>query len=102
MVGFKSDYMSEGGEGVSKSTGFTLRCSTRSNLNVDVYRIAADTTLLSQKVRDGEWGAFYKLSGETLKSIIDGKDSRLQYWSADLNYGSFVFRTRGGATSQPY
>ena len=102
MIGFKFDYMSEGGKEESKSTGFTLRCSTRSNLNVDVYRIVQDTTLLAQQIRNGEWGAFYKLSGETLKSIIDGNYSRLQNWTADLNYGSFAFRTRGGATSQPY
>ena len=102
MVGFKFDYMSEGGKEESKSTGFTLRCSTRSNLNVDVYRIVQDTTQLAQQIRKGEWGAFYKLSGETLKSIINGNYSRLQNWAADLNYGSFAFRTRGGATSQPY
>ncbi len=102
MIGFKYDYMSEGGKEESKSTGFTLRCSTRSNLNVDVYRIAVDTTQLAQQIKNGEWGAYYKLSGETLKKIIDGDYSRLQNWAADLNYGSFAFRTRGGATSQPY
>ena len=102
MIGFKYDYMSDGDKEESKSTGFTLRCSTRSNLNVDVYRIAQDTTLLARQIRDGEWGAFYRLSEEALKMIINAPYSRLQNWKTDLSYGSFAFRTRGGATSQPY
>ena len=102
MVGFKYEYMTGDGKEESKSTGFTLRCSTRSNLNVDVYRIAQDTTQLAKQVKDGEWGTFYKLSGKTLKEIINAPYSQLDAWKVDLDYGSFAFRTLGGATSQPY
>ena len=102
MLGEDFNYESGKSEVQSKSTGFKLSCSSRSNLNVDVYRIDMDTTKLSEKVRSGEWGAFYRVSADNLKHIIDAPWSLLDSWKVNLNYGGFVFRTRGGATSQPY
>ena len=102
MLGEDFNYESGKSEVQSKSTGFKLSCSSRSNLNVDVYRIDMDTTKLSEKIRSGEWGAFYRVSADNLKHIIDAPWSLLDSWKVNLNYGGFVFRTRGGATSQPY
>lgn len=85
----------------SKKIGFTLSASSKSNLNVDVYRLAANVNEMGTAY-EGLSNAFYKITAEALDSM------RMDPWVTymDLNktpvYSNFVFRTRGGATCQPY
>ena len=96
ILEFKFNDKSGKNESKSKKIGFTLSLSSKSSMNVDVYRTV-----------DGQYGIksdtpdpFLKLTTETLKELAYGQPYHPES-NIDV-YSSFVFRTRGGVTCQPY
>lgn len=85
----------------SKKIGFTLSTSSKSSLNVDVYRLAANENEMDT-ANEGLSNAFYNFTVEGLKNM--DKTPIIGYMESGKTpvYSNFVFRTRGGATCQPY
>jgi hypothetical protein len=84
----------------SKKVGFTLSASSKSSLTVDVYRTANEQTM----TRDGD-GSFANMTLDVLDMLRYGKlgSNPTDYLSdSERVYSSFVFRTRGGVTCEPY
>ncbi len=83
----------------SKKIGFTLSASNKSSLTVDVYRTANEHTM---STKEGSFGA---ITAEILDMLRTGKlDSNPTDYLSNTEpvYSSFVYRTRGGVTSEPY
>ena len=112
-------------EGQSKKAGFTLSLSSKSNLLVDVYRSRLNDGDLKKKVEDLKAKGykdedinkiFFQLpTDKYIEYVTRGGNPGTDYGVAgSLNgvcsyvegtptqYRSFVYRTRGGATNQPY
>ena len=105
-------------ETFSKKAGFTLACSNKSSLLVDVYRTKSDFDRLKElsenelkkKVKDGEIVIFSMLEDDQRDAVDDGRwndanvtTSWLSYFkSSTPHYRNFVYRTRGGVTAAPY
>lgn len=94
-------------EAWSKKTGFTLAMSAKSSLNVDVLRTKSN--IMDLGVGDTINNVFYKLTANQLNQVRYGTwvglGSNTTSYMDILNtpiYSGFVYRTRGGATSQPY
>ncbi len=86
-------------ETYSKKMGFTLAASSKSSMMVDVYRTASAFTM------DTTATVFNRLTYKQLDLVREGKVSPSTLSFADYNttvYSNFVYRTRGGVTSQPY
>ena len=111
------NYNYGGSEGYTKKAGFTLAPSTKSNLLVDVYRTKMSEKNLNAKIEEMKEAGYTE---EQLKEMFfqiptdqvvkwakgggtNGNSSWLSY-AQDFTpqYRSFVYRTRGGATNQPY
>src|SRR5574344_1190229 len=86
----------------TKSTGFTLSCSLKSNLNVSVYRIPTDLSEIADKVKSGDCDVIYEKDIAAIKTIRGDFESYLKSISDAKFYSNFVFRTNGGATCAPY
>ena len=83
----------------SKKIGFTLSASSKSSLTVDVYRTANEQTM---NTAEGSFGA---ITAEQLEMLRTGKlgSNPTDYLSnSEPVYSSFVYRTRGGVTCEPY
>ena len=86
----------------TKTTGFVLNASSKSNLSVSVYRSRISKSDIEKLVAAGDADVFLKYSKESLEHI-----SSIQNWMSYLNgdenlYGNFIFRTNGGATAAPW
>jgi len=87
----------------TKRTGFTLATSAKSSLNVDVYRTRNGKYAISEKdyqKNDTVYDEMLHMTAKVLDELRYG-----QPYHPDDNidvYSNFVFRTRGGTTSQPY
>ncbi len=83
-------------ESQSKKIGFTIGLASKSSLNVDVYRTVNGRYGIKSNTPD----PFLKLTTEYLKELEYGQP----YHPSDTIdvYSSFVFRTKGGVTCQPY
>ena len=89
----------------SKKIGFNLAASSKSSLTVDVYRTETEYTVDTTSY-NGQ-NTFNKVSMETLDYVREGKLWPQPGVSFVPNgpvkvYSSFVFRTVGGVTCQPY
>ena len=83
-------------ESMSKKIGFTLSMASKSSLNVDVYRTVSGRYGIKSDTPD----PFLQLTTSTLKELAFGQP---YHPDSDIDvYSSFVFRTRGGVTCQPY
>lgn len=122
VVSFDYNYNYGKSEGTTKKVGFTLAPSTKSNLIVDVYRTKIDQydigarvdslvamgmdkdkaqDLFFQYVTDDYLG--YVRSGEATYGKVGSLGGLCSYVSGiPTQYRSLVYRTRGGATNQPY
>ncbi len=83
----------------SKKFGFTLELAGKSSLTVDAYRTSSAYSV------DTAANAFNKISYEMLEKVRSGSlgSNPLTYVGYNERaYSSFVFRTRGGVTNQPY
>ena len=83
----------------SKKFGFTLELANWSSLTVDAYRTSSAYTV------DTTATAYNKISYEMLEKVRSGSlgSNPLTYVGYNERvYSSFVFRTRGGLTNQPY
>lgn len=89
----------------SKKIGFTLSTASKSMLNVDVYRTLANVNEMDTTKNVADHDKFYNLTVKNLDMVRNGVAFNPTSY-VDLNntnvYSSFVFRTRGGATCQPY
>ena len=91
-------------ESQSKKIGFTLAAASKSSLTVDVYRTETQYTIDTLSY-NGQ-NTFNKVSMEMLENVRTG--SLPQPWMSYVPsngtkvYSSFVFRTIGGVTCQPY
>ena len=102
MANFNDKYTSS--ETHSKKTGFTLSASSKSSLTVDVYR--TETYYTIDTLSYNGLNTFNKISFEILEKVRKGLLP--QPWMSYVPgngtkvYSSFVFRTIGGVTCQPY
>ena len=86
----------------SKKIGFTLSAASKSSLTVDVYRTVANVRVIP---KGSDATPYYDLTYKALD-----KWGKLSLTSSPLNYmedttlvySSFVYRTIGGVTCQPY
>ncbi len=105
--------------GQTKKIGFTLSPSKNSSLLVDVYRTSQSNKDLEAKIDDMEDEGyddpeelFFQVPTKEYIDIVKhgdayGEGASFGGWTSYAKgsvpqYRSFVFRTRGGATSQPY
>lgn len=92
-------------ESYEKKISFTFGCSTKSSLSVDVYRVSHTLTSdeLTEMANNGE---AFAIKTEDYLEYVRGDHYRGGANCSNLSgmktYGSFVFRTRGGMTRQPY
>ncbi len=106
VINYQLDDKNSTTEGQSKKIGFTLATASKSNLNVDVYRTVNN---VNEMKSDSEeltlQDVFYKLTVKDLNQIRTGMGLNIMSY-LDLDkapvYSSFVYRTKGGVTSQPY
>ena len=92
------NYNDKSGENSSKSkkVGFTLSVASKASINVDVYRTTSGRYGIASDTPD----PFLKLTADVLKELQFGQP---YHPATDIDvYSSFVFRTRGGVTCQPY
>lgn len=83
----------------SKKIGFTLAASSKSSLIVDTYRTGSAYSV------DTTANAFNKISYEMMEKVRTGSlgSNPMTYMGYNEKvYSSFVFRTRGGVTCQPF
>ena len=83
----------------SKKIGFTLSASSKSSMTVDVYRTANEQTMNTAA------GSFGAITADLLDMLRTGKlDSNPTDYldNREPVYSSFVYRTRGGVTCEPY
>jgi len=83
----------------SKKIGFTLSTSSKSSLTVDVYRTANEQTM---SLTGANFGA---ITADILDMLRQGKlgSNPMDYLgNSEKVYSSFVYRTRGGVTCEPY
>ena len=106
VLNFNYDSKNTESSSSTKKIGFTLSASSKSNLNVDVYRTKKNIYDLDSLSIDSLYDPddyFYDLTDEALRAIWVGSTSSLKYKMNTTNvYSSFVYRTRGGVTNQPY
>ena len=108
-------------ESQSKKIGFTLGLSNRSNLLVDVYRTKISDKELKERIdamkeagySDDEIDQmFFQMPTKEYLDYVKGKAGYGSVGAASIDYvnsngaptqyRSFVYRTRGGATCEPY
>ena len=107
VLEYSFNYKNGHDEKRTKTTGFTLKCSQRSNLNVAVYytqQLSQDS--INTLYNLGQVGKYYHFTEETMKNIYDPEifaDGKT-YLTNDkqIRYRNFVFRTEGGATQSPW
>ena len=83
----------------SKKIGFTLQTANKSSLTVDVYRAVNKYTY------DKNANTFYQLTDSMLKDVRSGLTPRGMNFINDTLltvYSSFIYRTIGGTTCEPY
>ena len=123
VLSFDYNYNYGKSENHTKKVGFTLAPSRNSNLIVDVYRATMDKNELNNRVdsmaahgyTDPKDYFFQYLTDEYVQFVQHGGESGKDYGPAGSLYGvcsylkdmptqyrSIVYRTRGGATCQPY
>ena len=120
IVGLEYNYNFGQNTGQTKKIGFTIAPSKNSSLLVDVYRTTQDSKLMEEKIDSMKANGYDDDELNELffqiptKDYIDYVRHGDDYSAATLGgmssyagsnvaqYRSFVYRTRGGATSQPY
>lgn len=122
IIGLEYNYNFGKSTGQSKKVGFTLAPSKNSSLLVDVYRTTQNNTLMEETIDSMEAHGysgdelnelFFQLPTDDYIDIVKHGDEygKIATFSGALStyarsdvaqYRSFVYRTRGGATSQPY
>ena len=96
ILEFKFNDKSGKNESESKKIGFTISLASKSSLNVDVYRTVSGRYGIKSDTPD----PFLDLTTSTLKELAFGQP---YHPDSDIDvYSSFVFRTKGGVTCQPY
>ena len=106
IIGFDYNYTYGKSEGESKKVGYTLSTSSKSNLVVDVYRTKVDLDELKRRAEEGDLDELFQITTEDKIDDVKGLSGLgfLSYFDSDRaqRYRSLVYRTRGGATVNPY
>ncbi|UKK49182.1 hypothetical protein L6475_04275 [Prevotella sp. E9-3] len=106
IIGFDYNYTYGKSEGESKKVGYTLSTSSKSNLVVDVYRTKVDLDELKRRAEEGDLDELFQVTTEDKIDDVKGLSGLgfLSYFDSDRaqRYRSLVYRTRGGATVNPY
>ena len=117
VLSLKYNYNFGKSENYSKKIGFTLAPNTHSNLVVDVYRTRLHEDELEKKIESMKEAGyteeqlrslFFQIPSDDYLDGVNGLgDSNAPFWlgyydPSKPKYSSFVYRTRGGATRQPY
>lgn len=97
VLNFQFDDKNSMSESESKKIGFTLALASKSNLNVDVYRTVKNINDIGSSD-----DPFYKVTEKNIDAIRRGDVTSLLSKDKAPVFSSFVYRTRGGVTSQPY
>ena len=95
---------------LTKTVGFKMACSRRSNLSVAVYHEnPQEEAYYNELKKTGSWdGIYYSHVEENLKNIYNGRPGSSNTTSYIANTGlvprcrNLVFRTLGGATASPW
>jgi len=86
----------------TRTESFTIACDPQSRLNVDVYRVmSADTTTIQKNQQVAATDIFTNLNYNTLSEEVLGR-MKGRVLDVGNTPRSFVFRTRGGATQNPW
>ena len=121
IIGLEYNYNFGQSTGQTKKIGFTIAPSKNSSLLVDVYRTTQDSKLMEAKIDSMKANGY---DGDELDELFFQRPTKdyIDYVKHGDDYGtaatlgglasyvgsnvtqyrSFVYRTRGGATSQPY
>ena len=83
----------------SKKIGFTLSTSSKSSLTVDVYRTANEQ---SMRTTGADFGYITAYILNMLRQGKLGSNPTDYLGNSEKVYSSFVYRTRGGITCEPY
>lgn len=88
----------------SKKVGFTLSTASKASLNVDVYRTRNGQYAISEDdYKDGDGEVYDEMLNMTVDVLDELRYGQPYHPDTDIPvYSSFVFRTRGGVTCQPY
>ena len=94
----------------TKTVGFVMACSRRSNLSVGVYHERApEYDYYEELKKSGDWsGVYYSHVEENLQRIYNGRpgssntSSYIVHPSRVPRYRNLIFRTLGGATASPW
>ena len=96
ILGFSFNDKSSENKGNNKKVGFTLSIASKASMNVDVYRTRNGVYGIDEKTSD----PMLEMTKDVLDELRFGQPYHPDY---DMDvYSSFVFRTRGGVTCQPY
>ena len=96
ILGFNFNDKSSETNSKTKKVGFTLSIASKASMNVDVYRSANGKYSIDEDTNN----AILEMTKEVLDELAYGQP---YHPDNDIEvYSSFVFRTRGGITCQPY
>ncbi len=122
IIGLEYNYNFGQTTGQTKKIGFTIAPSKFSSLLVDVYRTTQNSKLMEAKIDSMKAHGYsdeelyelffqqptkeyvdYVRHGDEYGSLASFNGALASYADSDVaQYRSFVYRTRGGSTSQPY
>ena len=104
VFGFDFNYNNGVDSTYTKTVGFTMACSRRSNLSVAVYHEnPQDEAYFKELNETGSWdGVYFTHVEENLKEISRGIGSYIVNRSVVPRCRNLVFRTLGGATASPW
>ena len=122
IVGMENNYNFGKATGQSKKVGFTIAPSKYSSLLVDVYRTTQNSKMMEARIDSMKANGYsdddlyellfqlptkeyldYVRHGDEIGSILSFSGALASFaGSNEPQYRSFVYRTVGGSTSQPY
>ena len=96
ILGFSFNDKSSENTANTKKVGFTLSIASKASMNVDVYRTRSNKLDIEEDTQD----PMLIMTKDVLDELRFGQPYHPDF-STDV-YSTFVFRTRGGVTCQPY
>lgn len=102
-INYSGDY--DESEEHSRTISFSLGTNSNSNLNVDVYRVASSYSKDSLNAMAQRGEICTKFTDDVLDKVTSsnaGSVNLLENKNKLVRYGSFVYRTRGGMTREPW
>ncbi len=86
----------------SRKESFSLSMDNKSHLNVDVYRVMTKTDTITDGTGTGNFEVFYNNNYDTWFDFVNNHVKKGIDYSKVIYPRSFVYRTRGGSTCNPW